>query len=110
MNHDGGGTAVTLINTFHVAAEKQDELIELLERAAVEVMAPQPGFISATLHRSLDGSRVANYARWRSREDFEAIARDPDVRAHMGRVGAIADFDPVLYEVVSTHGADEVDA
>jgi heme-degrading monooxygenase HmoA len=110
MNHDGGGKAVTLINVFRVAAGRQDELIELLETAADAVMAKQPGYISATFHRSLDGTKVANYARWRSREDFEAVMRDPDVAAHMGRVSAIADVDPVLYQVVSTHRADEVEA
>ncbi len=45
---------------------------------------------------------MANYARWRSREDFEAMLRDPAAQVHMRAAAAIASFDPVLYEVADT--------
>ncbi|WP_352680159.1 antibiotic biosynthesis monooxygenase family protein [Mesorhizobium sp. M0184] len=31
-------------------------------------MARQPGFISISLHRSLDGRRIVNYVQWQSRD------------------------------------------
>jgi hypothetical protein len=48
-------TTLTLINTFKVAPDRQ-QAIDLLDRATVNVMRKQPGFISANIHRSLDGT------------------------------------------------------
>ena len=64
---------VTLINVFTVAPEDQQRLVDVLVDATQSVMRKQPGFISANIHRSLDGTRVTNYAQWRSREAFEAM-------------------------------------
>ena len=93
---------VTLINSFTVAPERQDELIRLLVEATEQVMRHRPGFVSANIHRGLEGTRVANYAQWRSREDFEAMLGDPAAQAHMREAAGIASFDPVLYEVADT--------
>ena len=54
-----GNGVVTLINVFTVAPEHQQELIEVLDRATVQVMRHLPGFVSANIHRGLDGTRVA---------------------------------------------------
>ena len=53
---------LTLINVFTVAPEKQRELIDLLVEATQQTMRHLPGFISANIHRSLDGHKVVNYA------------------------------------------------
>jgi quinol monooxygenase YgiN len=90
---------VTLINTFTVAPERQEELVNLLVEATENVMKHLPGFVSANIHRGLDGRHVANYAQWRSREAFEAMLRNPEAQAHMGPIAAMAQFDPVLYMV-----------
>jgi hypothetical protein len=56
--------------------------------------------------RSLDGTRVTNYAQWRSREDFEAMFHVPDVLAHVREAERIAvSYEPHLYEVACTHAA-----
>jgi hypothetical protein len=47
----------------------------------------QPGYLAANIHRSLDGTKVTNYAHWRSPQDFQALARNPDAVAHMRRPG-----------------------
>ncbi|MCA9604962.1 MAG: antibiotic biosynthesis monooxygenase [Myxococcales bacterium] len=94
---------VTLVNVFDVAPERQGELLALLERATEETMRHLPGFVSANLHRSLDGKRVVNYAQWRSREDFEAMLADPGAQVHMREASAMADAAPSLYEVSSVH-------
>ncbi len=57
---------VVLINTFVVKPDRSEELLELLSRATEEAIRHLPGFLSANLHKSLDGTRVANYAQWRS--------------------------------------------
>ena len=95
---------LTLINTFTVAPEAADQLIDLLNEATDKVMRDMPGFISANIHKSLDGGRVVNYAQWRSKEDFEAMRSDPRAKPHMQKAAEIADgFDPVLYDVISVH-------
>lgn len=94
---------VTLINVFHVEPENQQRLIDLLVEATEKVMSKQPGYISANIHRGLDGTTVANYAQWRSRQDFEAIFGNPEAIAHMREAEKLAvSFEPHLYEVVFT--------
>ena len=91
---------VTLINVFTVAPEDQQRLVEVLVEATQAVMRKQPGFVSANIHRSLDGTRVANYAQWRSREAFEAMLQNQEAAKHMGEAAKIAErFEPHLYEV-----------
>ncbi len=63
----------------------------------------QPGFISANLHRSLDGTKVINYAQWASRDAFEAMFQNPDARARLTELQQIAAAAPVLCELVSVH-------
>src|SRR5215217_5569418 len=91
---------VTLINVFTVAPEDQQRLVDVLVDATETVMRKQQGFVSANIHRSLDGTRVTNYAQWRSREAFEAMLRNPEAAEHMGEAARIAErFEPHLYEV-----------
>ena len=71
---DKGQQVLTLINVFTVAPEKQDELVKLLVDATQQTMKHLPGFVSANIHRSLDGRRVVNYAQWKSLADFEAMS------------------------------------
>ncbi len=92
---------VTLINVFEVDPPNQEKLIDLLVKATEETMNKFPGFISANIHRSLDGSKVVNYAQWRSREDFAAMLKNPDAQKHMQEAYQLTKrIDPHLYEVV----------
>jgi heme-degrading monooxygenase HmoA len=100
---DADAAVVTLINVFEVRPEKQAELVRLLDEATVEVMRHLPGFVSANIHRSLDGARVANYAQWATREDFQRMLENPAAQVHMRLCTAIANAAPVLYEVSSVH-------
>jgi len=61
------------------------------------------GFISASLHRSLDGSRVTIYAQWRSLEDYRAMRDDPEPLPYLQQALAIAKFEPAMYQVVETY-------
>ena len=53
---------VTLINTFTVDPCNQLRLVGLLIRATDGFISRAPVFISSTLHRSVDGTKVAMYA------------------------------------------------
>lgn len=96
----------TLINFFTVAPERAAELAEMLRRATEETMQFVPGFISANIHVSTDGTRVVNYAQWQSAQAYQAVFNDPNAREHMGACAAIATgFEPHLYTVESVHEA-----
>jgi quinol monooxygenase YgiN len=91
---------VTLINVFSVAPEDQQRLVDVLVNATQVVMSKQPGFVSASIHSSLDGRRVTNYAQWQSPEAFEAMLQNKEAAEHMGEAARIAQrFEPHLYEV-----------
>ena len=94
---------VTLINVFTVEPENQQRLVEVLTEATEKVMARQPGFISANLHKSLDGKRVTNYAQWASVEEYQAVLQNPEVAPHMEEATQLATFDAHLYEVSHVH-------
>jgi quinol monooxygenase YgiN len=93
---------LTLINTFTVEPGKQKELVELLARATESSVRHVPGFLSASLHRGLDGTKVVMYAQWRSLEDYQAMRRNPSASPYMEQALAIAQFEPGMYEVVAT--------
>lgn len=94
----------TLINVFTVQPDRQRELVDLLAHATDEVIAHQPGFIAANFHASTDGTRVVNYAQWRSARDFHAMLGTPAAQAHIREAAAIAErVDPHLFTVESTH-------
>jgi heme-degrading monooxygenase HmoA len=92
------GNLVTLINVFETKPEQQQELIDQWIRF-VESVKEEPGMIGAALHRSTNGTRVVNYAHWRSEEDFESFVKK--YREQMDALRPLAQrVDPHLYEVV----------
>ncbi len=88
---------VVLINIYRCEPERLDALMELMT-VMVRAQRGADGFISATLHRGLNGKVAAVHAVWRSREDWKAMARSPAVNAAMEPILAIATFEPHLYE------------
>lgn len=98
---------VTLINVFTVASENQQRLVDLLIGATETTMNSMPGYVSANIHRSLDGTKVVNYAQWESREAFEAMLKNSEAAPHMGEAYELADsIEPQLYEVLFVDEAD----
>jgi quinol monooxygenase YgiN len=94
----------TLINVFTVEPEQAAKLAGLLDDATETVMRHVPGFISANIHVSTDGTRVLNYAQWESAEAYQAMLADPTAREHMAPAAALASsFDPHVYTVESVH-------
>ena len=98
---DGGGVVV-LINIFKVEPANQERLVDLLTRATDGSVNRATGFISATLHRSVEGTKVAMVARWRSAEDYQAMRQNPGPAPFLEEALAIATFEPGMYEIVRT--------
>jgi quinol monooxygenase YgiN len=94
--------SVTLINVFTVDPQNQERLIELLTRATETSVRHAPGFISANLHRSIDGTKVTMVAQWRSAEDYRAMRSDPAPLPFLQEALTIAKFDPGMYQVART--------
>jgi|SRR5450756_2040950 len=93
-----------LINTFTVEPENAHALLKHLSKATKDIFQHAPGFVSANLHLSADCTRVANYAQWRSREDYLTAVKNPETEAHMREAASYATaFDPIFYELVETH-------
>ncbi len=92
--------SVVLINTFTVARDKQEQLIELLTEVTRESIVGAPGFLSATLHRSLDGLKVTMYARWRSEADYVAMRQSGQSHVALAAISKIAMFEPGMYQIV----------
>ena len=90
---------VTQITIVEPESGHQEEALDLM-RARARFMARQPGFISISLHRSLDGKRIVNYIQWESRELLRKAHEAPEFRKEWRRFDRINDgIDPHLYEV-----------
>nr|WP_274708807.1 antibiotic biosynthesis monooxygenase family protein [Variovorax sp. S12S4] len=96
---------VTLINVFTVEPANQSELLTLLARATDTSVRNVPGFVSAALHRSVDGTKVTMYAQWESAEHYQAMRSNPVASPFLDQALAIAKFDPGMYEVVKVFSA-----
>ena len=91
--------SVTQITVVESEPAKQSEALSLMAERA-RFMARQPGFISITLHRSLDGRRIVNYIQWQNRELLQSAHQSPDFRKAWGKFDDLTDqIDPHLYEV-----------
>lgn len=90
---------VTQITFIESEPKMQGEALSLMiERAGF--MARQPGFVSISLHRSLDGRRIVNYVQWASQESLRAAHQSPEFRKEWNRFEQLTDeIDPHLYEV-----------
>jgi quinol monooxygenase YgiN len=93
---------ITLINVFTVDPANQQRLIELLTAATETSVCRAKGFISATLHRSTDGTKVTMYAQWQTMADYQAMRDDPSPRHFLEEALTIARFHPGIYDVVRT--------
>ena len=92
---------VTQINVFTVPQGGQLPLIELLDEAA-RACREVPGWISASLHRSLDGTRVVNYAQTRDAAAMTCVFERLQADGFIARNQALGRAAPGLYEVVRT--------
>jgi quinol monooxygenase YgiN len=100
-----GDDAVTLINVFDVDASKQQELLDVLAEGTEHVIRHRPGFISVNLLASNDGTRVVNYAQWRSFDAVKSTLADPDAQSYATKAAALARATPHVYSVASVYHA-----
>ncbi|HKD77813.1 MAG TPA: antibiotic biosynthesis monooxygenase family protein [Ktedonobacterales bacterium] len=92
------GDLITLINVFETTPAQQQGLIEQWVRF-VETVKDEPGLIGTALHRSTDGTRVVNYAQWRSDAAYTSFIQRHRAQLEARRSLALQ-VDPHLYDVV----------
>ena len=93
---------LTLINVFTVEPVNQQKLIDLLTLATESSVRKVAGFISSSLHRGIDGTKVTMYAQWKSIEDYQNMRNNSTASPYLEEALKIARFDPGMYEVVAT--------
>ena len=91
----------TVIIIFTVKPEQQQDLIEAIAEF-LEVVKTQSGFVSANLHKSIDGVKVANYAQWSSMDTFKAFRDNDEVQAKAKKLFEFDTPDSHVYEVVAS--------
>jgi len=96
---------ITFINVFAVDPANQSRLVDLLTKVTDQFVRYARGFVSSSLHRSLDGTKVTMYAQWHSMADYEAMRQDPRPLPYFRRALAMARFEPGSYEVVEEFAA-----
>jgi hypothetical protein len=92
---------ITQINVFTVPDGGQQALIDLLTESAT-FASNIPGWLSASLHRSRDGTRVVNYAQSESPDAAKLIIDRLRAGGFLERNKALGEAHPGLYDVVFT--------
>ncbi|PHM36633.1 antibiotic biosynthesis monooxygenase [Xenorhabdus mauleonii] len=96
---------VTYINIIKVDANKQAEIIKILQEGSDKFFSKQPGFISITLLASKDGEHVVNIAKWRSVDDITATRNSPLAAEFVKRTAEIAKATPGVYDIVGYYSS-----
>ncbi|MEM6425673.1 MAG: antibiotic biosynthesis monooxygenase [Cyanobacteria bacterium P01_D01_bin.128] len=93
---------VTVIVLFRVKPNQQSAVMEQVKRLFAIAKA-QPGFVSANLHRSLDGEKVANYAQWQIEDALNQFRDRPDTHALWSEMqDLVEEADSHSYEIVAS--------
>lgn len=101
---DPRATCLTLINVYEVEPDKQADLAKALSESTERTIRHQPGFISVSIHSSLDGKKVVNYAQWASKEHFEGFMKKSETQEQLKHFAGLAkSVAPSLYKVASVH-------
>ena len=90
----------TFINTFRCRPAHQAEVVQINVDIIEQVASAFPGFISASVHRSADGTRVFNYLQWETAEHLAAMQRSAEFQVIGRRFAGLIEFEPHQCDVV----------
>jgi quinol monooxygenase YgiN len=97
---------ITVIVIFAVEPERQQELIDTITTFIETAVKHQPGFVSASLHKSTDGVRVMNYAQWQTLEYYQAFVTNAQMRQVGAKLSQFQIHESHIYEVVVSQPDD----
>ena len=93
------GDRVTHLAEFRMMPANQPEMVKRTT-AEIDRAMNSAGLISATFHRSLDGTRMFNYGQWESQAAFEAILKQPGFNPNQPYWEGLARNEFHLYNIV----------
>jgi quinol monooxygenase YgiN len=96
------GDRITHLAEFRMIPSNQPEMVKLTSIEVERAMNSSPGLLSATFHRSFNGTRMFNYGQWESKEAFEAILKQPGFNPEKPYWENLARNEFHLYHVVHT--------
>ena len=88
---------VTFIQIWDVADTAAQSAWLAVMHDNIDVLRAKSGFISMTLHSSIDGKRIAVYAQWASHAALDDAISDRPSRAAHDRMAQIGTPDGTLY-------------
>jgi quinol monooxygenase YgiN len=95
---------VTYVQVWSVAdAAGQQQWLRIM-RENIHILRAKPGFVTMTLHSSIDGTSLAVYAQWSSRGALAASLRDPEAAAAHDRMAQVGEPNGSLYVVEDVYG------
>ncbi len=93
------GSVATVLRVFSTEPRHQQRALDLLTRATQAALKNQPGYISISLLKGLNGRHIAFYSQWQRREDFQAMLANEKVRSQLEQVALLLQDElPVLSE------------
>jgi quinol monooxygenase YgiN len=98
-----GSAPLTVINVFTVSPENQSDLVRLLGEMTERAVRHIPGFLTTSIHVSIDGTKVVNYAQWENGEALGGLFANPDAQQYMGQITSISESDPGFYKVAQAY-------
>ena len=90
---------ITVVIIFAVDPAQQQELVDIIIEFLETTVKHQPGFVSSSIHKSIDGVRVMNYAQWKSPEDYQAFVKNAEVQAQGQKLSNFQIHEAHTYEV-----------
>lgn len=99
------GDRITHLAEFRMMPKNQPEMVIRTTAEVDRAMSNSPGLISATFHRSLDGTRLFNYGQWESKAAFEAILNQPGFNPDKPYWDGLARNEFHLYTVAHVESA-----
>ena len=91
-----GSSVFTAIVFWPSTPENQQQLFEHLVEVA-DAHSKRPGFVSCSIHKSLDGTKIVEYIQWKDHASFEAMAQSSEGKAHIDPASALTNAG--IYEV-----------
>lgn len=71
---------ITFVDVFTILPEKQLDLLQAIQNVYQKVVKQQPGYISARLLKSDDGTKITAISLWVRLEQFTNIKEIPGVQ------------------------------
>lgn len=97
---DPNADYATFINTFTCQPPDQAGIVRVNIEIVENVAMLTPGFISAAVHRSIDGTRVFNYLQWKTPQDLATMQQSEAFRTTATRFHGLIAFQPHQCEVI----------